>query len=258
MPGRGLRLARRYARTVRGVVVEKLASATGRVAERAVELRHGVRTAERVALADLGVDERERVSHHASSWIALHGALERLEPGRDDVFADVGSGLGRGLVVAARFAFRRVIGVEVSAELTERARANLARSRVRRRAGAVELVTADALHWQIPPDLTVAYLYCPFTGSSFERFAARLLESVERHPRPLRVLYNYPLEHNALLRAGRVRVLDVVAARWPASPAPTDRIVTYQLLPADAELASELARPFEARVRDPVWSELGS
>jgi SAM-dependent methyltransferase len=222
---------------------------TARLTERLVEARYGVSTGALVYLEDLGLESEERVWHDPSSWIALGLVLSRLGVKGQDVFADVGSGLGRGLLVAARFPFRRLIGVEVSAQLNERARENLGHSRAPRRCPEVHLVTADALEWEIPPDLTVAYLYCPFTGDVFTRFVEKLLDSVDRNPRPLRLVYNYPVEHNLLLRTGRFRPIEVAASRWPAPAGPAERIVTYLVLPSDPALAREYESRFRPRLQ---------
>ena len=49
----------------------------------------------------------------------------------------------------------------------------------------------------------MVYLYNPFTGLLFARFIERLLRSLERRPRPLRLIYNYPFEHNYVIETGR-------------------------------------------------------
>ena len=45
----------------------------------------------------------------------------------------------------------------------------------------------------------MVYLYNPFTGLLFARFIERLLRSLERRPRPLRLVYNYPFEHDYVI-----------------------------------------------------------
>jgi hypothetical protein len=237
MQGPARRAARAVARRAR------------RVAEKALERRYGVSTSEFVYLEDLGLAPEHRVWHDPSDWIGLRRALGRLGVGPDDVFVDYGSGLGRAVLVAASLPFRRVIGVEVSEEMTQRARENVGRNRQRLRAKDVELVSADALEWEVPPDLTVAYLYCPFTDEIFDGVMQRLFDSVDRHPRPLRIVYNYPFEHSRLIRTGRVRVLDVVGSQWLArSRVGSDVIVTYLVLPQDEELRREYEERFPQRL----------
>jgi hypothetical protein len=222
--------------------------AARRGGERLFELRYGVSTADIVYHEDLGIETDDRVWHDPSSWLAVRNALAALEIEPTDVFADFGSGLGRVVLVASTLPFARVIGVEVSEELNEQARANLEKSRARRRCGSVELVTSDATAWEIPPDLTVAYFYSPFTGEVFARVLDSLVASLDAHPRRLRLVYNYPVEHNRLLRSGRARVLDVASAQWPARPVAAEVIVTYQLLPRDPVVARELEGAFTQRL----------
>jgi len=226
-----------------------------RLAESALERRHGIATSEFLYLEDLGLPADSRVWHDPSNFLALRKALTRLDVAPDDVFADIGSGLGRAVVVAASLPFRRVIGVEVSEEMTARARENLARNRGQVRARAVELVTADALTWTLPDDLSVAYLYCPFTGDVFDAVIRRLITSVDEHPRPLRVVYNYPVEHARLLATGRVSVIDVASSQWPPTALDGPHvIVTYLLLPSNEALREDLRRRFPEQLAGAeVW-----
>ena len=77
-------------------------------------------------------------------------------------------------------------------------------------------MTADVLEYEIPDDLSVVYLYNPFTGLLFARFLERLLRSLERRPRPLRLVYNYPFEHDHVIESGRFRPVDLSYSYWPA------------------------------------------
>jgi len=199
-----------------------------------MELRYGVRTEGDIDLEDLGVANEHRLGYEGSHWVGVRHALSRLGVTRDDVFADFGSGKGPAVLVAATFGFRRAIGVEISDELTRSARRNLERARLRPRAGRVEFVTADVLRYEIPDDLSVAYLYNPFTGLLFARFVERLLRSLERRPRPLRVVYNYPFEHSYLIAGGRFRPIDLAYSYWPAwYRRPGYVILTYEALTPD-------------------------
>jgi len=183
-----------------------------------------------VYLDDLGLEDDGRVWHAPSAWLPTLLALRRLRLGPDDVVADLGAGKGGALLLAASQPVRRVIGVELVDELAERARRNLEQNCARVRARGTEVVTADALDWRVPGDLSVVYLYSPFVGDLFARVISRLLEAHDRAPRPLRVVYNFPFEHNRLVGTGRARVLDVCPATWPRTPGwwlREEVIVTY-------------------------------
>ena len=168
----------------------------------------------------------------------------------DDVCVDFGSGLGRALLVAAEFPFARVIGVELSEQMNDVARRNVERNRGRFRARSVEIVTADALGYEIPDDLSVAYMYCPFYGAVFEGVLEGLLASVDRRPRPLRLVYNYPAEQRLLASSPRARLIDALPGTWPRRSLLTPKtILTYLLLPSDEAAAAALVRQFPARLR---------
>ena len=232
---------------------------------RAMEVRYGIRTEGDVDLEELGVAAKGRLGYEGSHWVGVRRALARLEVGAADVFTDFGSGKGPAVLVAASFPFKRAVGVEISDELTQAARRNLAGSRLRPAAGSVEFVTADVLGYEIPDDLSVVYLYNPFTGLVFARFIERLLRSVEQSPRPLRLVYNYPFEHNHLIASGRFRPIDLSYSYWPAwYKRPGYVIVTYEVLAPDGggyglragRRAPQRLGPWAQR-HDPGWELVG-
>jgi SAM-dependent methyltransferase len=149
------------------------------------------------------------VDYIPSAWIAAARSIRRLGLGSGDVFVDVGAGKGMVVLLAAEHPVRRVIGVELHPELAREADDHLARNRHRRAAQHVEIVCGDALDWEVPADMTVLYMNSPFTGPTFERFIDRVLDSLEAHPRALRILYAYPVQHRLLMQRTGARVLDV-------------------------------------------------
>lgn len=180
----------------------------------ALERYYGVDSADKVGLDALGYDPAERVAYEPSRWLALPVGLSGWAVGEGDVLVDIGAGKGRVVVQAARhYRFRRVIGVELSATLAEQARANVERNRGRLRCPNVELVTSDALAWEPPGDLTIAYLFHPFPGEVFSELVARLAAFVTARDRPLRIVYVNPSEHDRLLACGQVVELGS-PARW--------------------------------------------
>lgn len=119
------------------------------------------------------------------------------------VLLDYGSGKGRTVIwAAARYRFRRVIGVELDAPLHASAQANLARWKGPRLCDKVELVCADATEFQVPDDVTVIYFFNPFTGGVFEKVLRKIQESIDRNPRELVILYAHPRMHDSLVNAG--------------------------------------------------------
>ena len=135
----------------------------------------------------------------------LRDMLPVDEVGPADVFLDIGCGMGRVLLEAGiGYPFARVEGVELVPAFAYVARSVLARNSRRLRCGAWRVVTSDVVDYAVPDDVTVAFLYDPFTGSLFDAAMARLEESVARASRRLRVVYVTPQESERALRAAAV------------------------------------------------------
>jgi SAM-dependent methyltransferase len=161
-----------------------------------------VETATPVALAQFGLDAPDRVHYEAGGWLDLPRLLRAGDVTPEDVFLDLGSGKGRVVLQATQYRFARVIGVEISEDLTQIARRNAASCRLSARCGAIELVHSDALDYAIPDDVSVVYVFNPFRGSSFGAVLTRLEESVDRRPRALRVIYRNAVHHDDLVARG--------------------------------------------------------
>ncbi|HWC25530.1 MAG TPA: peptidoglycan bridge formation glycyltransferase FemA/FemB family protein [Solirubrobacteraceae bacterium] len=209
--------------------------ALGRRAMRALERSVQVRTGAVVALEEPRSSCGHDLGYEPSPWMTLRRILKRRDVTSGDVFVDFGAGMGRVLYQAAlRYPFRRVEGVELEADLTAVAQENLDRARHRLRCRDIRFVTCDAVAYEIPDDLTIAYLFNPFQGPIFRAVVERLLESVERRPRRLRLIYVNPVEERALLDAGfrEVRRLrGVQPGRWHAR--------MYELTAARSRRASD-------------------
>jgi len=183
------------------------------------ERRLGIHTEGVVELEQLGLDGADRSRYLATGWSVLPRILPRRSVGPDDVFIDFGSGMGRVVLQAATYPFRRVIGVELSEELNAIARRNLELSRPSLRCQEVELVATDVLRYRVPDDVTVAFLANPFRGEIFRTVADELIASVDRAPRRLRIVYRNPVEHELLLATGRAEMVGRLrgwrpGARW--------------------------------------------
>lgn len=186
-----------------------------RALSRLVDRVLGIDTAERVDLADFGLAHPERVNYEAGSWLDLPRVLRHIPVRRHDVLLDLGCGKGRALVMAARHPFARVIGVELSPELARVAERNLEASRLPRRCRAVEVVVADAVEYRIPDDVTFVYLFNPFRGRVFDAVIERIVESVDRAPRRVRVIYRNAMYEDRLLGTGRAHLQRVLPGLRP-------------------------------------------
>jgi len=171
------------------------------------ERRLDVQTSGDIDLDELGIAAEGRRKYRPTGWLSLRRILPPNAVTADDVFLDIGSGKGRAVLMAARYPFRRVIGVELSEQLLDIAQNNVDRAKTHLRCQDIELVHADAESYQIPDDVTVVFLNNPFGGAIFAAVVNKLLDSYDRRPRPLRIIYANPVEEVMLLKTGRIRII---------------------------------------------------
>jgi SAM-dependent methyltransferase len=144
-----------------------------------------------------------------SAWHVLPRALRAVGACDRDVFVDFGCGKGRVVHQAARWPLRKVIGVEASPELANFARALISAHSAKHRCRDVEIVVCDAARFPIPDDVTIAYLFASFGSQTLDAVLRNLIESIDRHPRRLRLIYVRPLLGWQVLATGRFRLV-----RW--------------------------------------------
>lgn len=177
--------------------------AVRRLVTEALERRAGIRTEGFILPEDLGISPQHHGHYQPTHWLGLRRILSPREVGPQDVFLDVGSGMGRVVYQAARhYRFRRVIGVELSDHLHAIAVDNIERNRHRLRCQDVQLLCTDARAYEIPDDVTVVYVYNPFSGPVFAASLESLLASFRRNPRTIRLIYRNPIEEQRVLAAG--------------------------------------------------------
>lgn len=121
--------------------------------------------------------------------------LLRLQP--NDVFYDVGSGMGRVLCVMARRRVRKCVGIELFEPLCESAIRNAKSLRARR--SPIEIVCGDAATADLS-DGTVYFLYNPFGRETMADVLRNISHSLESNPRQIKIVY-YNAVHNDLLAA---------------------------------------------------------
>jgi SAM-dependent methyltransferase len=196
------------------------------------ERRYGVRTSGKILLDEFGLAEQDRVYYIPANWRTLRRSLRRNEVTDSDVFIDLGCGMGRMVIEAARYPFQRVIGVELAPELHEIAGQNVKTTKLPLLCKDIELVRSDVLDYDIPDDVTVVFMNNPFRGEIFASVVRKLIASADARPRPIRLIYGNPVEEPMLLDTGRFRHLRTVT-QPRAKPGSLFGVVhIYLLIPA--------------------------
>jgi SAM-dependent methyltransferase len=173
----------------------------------------GTDTAGSVQPAQLGIEDantREQAILYLPSpprvtrWMLDNIGVDH----RDASFVDLGCGKGRVLLIASEYPFRRIIGVEISPQLSAIARQNIARYQpTSRRCRDVEVHTGDATTFDFPDTPLLIHLYHPFEPSITEAVLTRLQHSIEATPRPITIAY--------LLYTAALEPVQAVFARFP-------------------------------------------
>ena len=156
--------------------------------------RLGIKAGKVVYSSDLGLPGEQYHHYVGAGHRDFKRAMKHVKvTAQQDVFLDYGSGKGRALVMAGKYPFKRIIGVEYSAELNQTARENVNRARRKLKCKDISVVTADASTWALPNDVTVIYLFNPFDGEILAQSFERIHESLLAAPRTITIVYGNPL-----------------------------------------------------------------
>ncbi|MGA7079120.1 MAG: class I SAM-dependent methyltransferase [Terriglobales bacterium] len=118
-------------------------------------------------------------------------------------FVDLGSGKGRTLLMASEYPFRKIVGVELLAELHHAAEENIRAYRnPAQRCRQIESIMADAREFELPADPLVLYLFNPLPKRELSEVLQRLAKSLEQAARPVWVVYHNPLHETMLGASG--------------------------------------------------------
>lgn len=165
---------------------------------------YGVTTHAVLFLTDLDPDSAGDAGAHATHYEAVpvpdFRALMALLPEEaisNATFVDVGAGMGRAVILAAEYAFKQVLGIELSPGLYEVAKENLTTARERGlRCHDVRLVRGDARIAHYPPGDLVIFLFNPFDAVALRVTLASI--AGRRDPGATWLLYHTPVEREVL------------------------------------------------------------
>lgn len=170
------------------------------IAPHPFDLAHGVETGGLVWGESLERPRSEDAAYWATGYYGISPsaftcALERLGlVWPQFTFVDVGCGKGRAMLLALRFPFRRVLGVELSPALAAVAQQNLRTFRAPwKQAGLpAEAVAGDATTFPLPDGPLVMFLYHPFAAPVMKRFLAHVQQGAQQEEREIYLLYANP------------------------------------------------------------------
>jgi SAM-dependent methyltransferase len=168
---------------------------------------HGVDTSGVIDLPEMVGNGRHYIATPARAWDLVFKHLT-IDPSRF-TYVDFGCGKGRTLLLAARKGFKQIVGVDISRQLLDIARRNMAR-----RKAACELICGDVREFQYPDGPLVLFMYNPFFVEVMERVLQNLSKTVKENPREIYVLY-YSAELKELWQQSGFSVLRACNYPYP-------------------------------------------
>lgn len=206
---RGARLLGRPVKDLRWMV--RLA-ASGRWRELTWRIRLRVHDVDvrRVTLDELGLPADQAIGYSNSGGPDLDAVLTALDITAGAAVVDLGCGKGGALITLAEHPFGRVTGVDLSPELLHVADQNMKKMRIDR----VDLQCVDAAAFDFD-DYEYLYLYNPFPCNVVQSVMENLVESMQRRPRPVTIIYNTPHCHDTIVAHEGFEKI----AEFPSGPA---------------------------------------
>ncbi len=163
------------------------------------DLRYGTSTSGRILPSQLQVNNSSKDAVFWSGYGAtkerpFRKLLERLSFPKNSVFVDVGSGKGKTLLIASKFGFKRVSGVELSHFLCDIATCNV--EAYHKTSGCkvpIEIIESDILEYNIRRDENVFFCFGGhFSEVPLKKFLDNVKKSVDKNYRKIWLIFNEP------------------------------------------------------------------
>jgi hypothetical protein len=153
-------------------------------------------------------------------------------------FVDIGAGKSRTLLLASRYNFGRIVGVEFAKELVDCSKRNIAGFKSDwQECRDLAIVEADAAQFELPNTPLVLFFYNPFSQNVFDAVLGNVIASLKAHQRNCYVIYGSS-SHNAIGWAKPAILASGHFAEVPVEPMPlffdAVRTVNYAMFRAGA------------------------
>jgi SAM-dependent methyltransferase len=161
-------------------------------------------------------DNDWRVHYQPTPYSDIFRLLRMIELRSDDIFVDLGAGLGRTTFAASWLGAARAVGVEVVQDLCDKATENYQRSRLAHR--NIEFVCTRAQEYQ-SRDTTVYFMFHPFGEATLAQVLHNIRSvRVDEHCPKLRIIYVNPVFDSVLQQTSWLKCIRRVPAikLWPS------------------------------------------
>lgn len=159
-----------------------------------------------------------QVHYAPTQYSEIFRVLKMVNLTSDDVFLDLGSGLGRTTFAASWLGAGKAVGVEIVQDLSDRANANLHRSHLSK--NAIEFVCSNAAEYHNPA-VTILYMCHPFGEETLRQVVRNFESDRAASARSLRIIYRNPMFEGVLRQTSWLECTGRVAPAgvWPSTVA---------------------------------------
>ncbi len=150
---------------------------------------------------------QDAVDYEPTPLLVVRWIMELLPTNLQNwTFIDIGAGRGRVVVMAARFPFHRVVGIEIAAELRRDAQHYIkSLPRELLRADDVEIIDVDAATFEPPTGPCIYYMYNPFNDRVLRKFLQNLVKSCTEQASTALIAYYHPKYWQVLAEFPEIR-----------------------------------------------------
>lgn len=171
---------------------------------RIYDLLHNVDTYRKMPIDDLAVvgnNKQFGTAYRVTLPKSMRMVLKHLH-GFDPAttFVDMGCGKACTLLVASRFPFRKIVGVEFAGELCQIAQNNIRHYRGTQACKNISVLRMDATEFCFPDSPLMIYFFNPFHISVMEKVLNNLSQSLASSPRQVTLICNASYHREAIMQ----------------------------------------------------------
>ena len=157
-------------------------------------------------LSKNGIDISHATIYMPISYLLLEEIFRQMPSTSKKHFLDIGCGKGRAVCVAVHEGYKKITGIDFSKQLCEDALANLQNTKKEFPSIQYEIITKDAINFEIPTDVDCIFLFNPFDVVIMTAVVSNIMESVKEYPREIIVAYANPLYQDIFLEEGFIEI----------------------------------------------------
>ena len=169
------------------------------------EKKYGINTTGADSLKHLekkGIDISHATIYMPASYDILEMFFMEIKLASFNHFLDIGCGKARAMCVAAAHGIKKISGIELSKELYNAAKENIAVTKEKYPATDFKIYNNDAFYFDVDDDVDCIFMFNPFDETIMSGVMENIETSLENNPRDMTIVYINPLEKHVLLDWG--------------------------------------------------------